>query len=113
MMDFKEATFIRLDLFPAQVVNITVPSEAEFIGDAVRVIVTNDMFYIFHETIHGPDVLYSEFLSDFTGSNKDGYVVLTASNKSFTINRAKNCGCGSRLRAFFPFPGVPFVSQLR
>lgn len=111
-MELKPATFIRLDLFPAQVYEGSNPHDVGFIGDELRAIVTNDYFYLFSEGNTGPKIVYENYLSEFSGNNKEGYYLSTPDEKIFSISRAKNCGCGSTLRGFFPYPGVPFISQI-
>lgn len=111
-MELRPATFIRLDLFPAQVFEISNPHDAGFLGDQLRAIITNDSIYLFAEGTTGPKLTYENYISEFSGSNKTGYTVTTPDDKIFEIQRAKHCGCGSALRAFFPFPGVPFMSQI-
>jgi len=111
-IEVKEATFIRLDLFPAQVIDATDLENPFLVSEQLRVIITNDMIYFFAEGTQGPEIIYEDYLEEFLGNNKIGYTVTSASGRGFAISRAKNCGCGSTLRAFFPFPGVPFVSQI-
>jgi hypothetical protein len=97
-------------LFPAQVERINEEGEYTLVSaDAVRVIVTNDTFYVFVEGERGPEIAMEEYISDFSGTNVTGYTVITADDSEFRVTRAKHCGCGSRLRGFFPFPGVPIT----
>lgn len=111
-MEVRPATFIRLDLFPAQVFETSNPHDIGLLGEELRAIVTNDYFYLFAEGTTGPKVIYENYLSEFDGNNKTGYILTTPDEKVFEIVRAKNCGCGSTLRGFFPYPGVPFISQI-
>lgn len=103
----RPANFIRLDLFPAEISTL-VDDEYILIDNQSRVIVTNDSFYVFVEGEEGPMIATEQYLSDFTGKNVTGYTVTTEESTYF-IKRAGHCGCGSRLRGFFPFPGVPFI----
>jgi hypothetical protein len=112
-LELKEAKFIRLDLFPAAILEVSNPHTAELVSKDMRIIITDDMVYIFKEGMQGPEIHYSSWLNEFTGSNREGYVVTTAAGQIFNVSRAANCGCGSTLRGYFPFPGVPFVSQLK
>lgn len=100
----KPAKFIRLDLFPAKIVN---KQSMDILGEEFRVIITNDHMYFF---IDGGDhpIIHSDYiLSEFEKIPKVGYSVETDS-QSFEITRASNCGCGSGLRGFYPFLGVPY-----
>lgn len=108
-MEIKPAEFIRLDLFPAQIIiNSNEGVIAAVQGDA-RVIITNDMAYIFQDGPTGkPEAVFGEYLEEFEGSNREGYTVTTATGNVLVVTRSKGCGCGSMLRGFFPFPGVPF-----
>lgn len=103
------AAYINLDLFPAKIfvsVGSFEPKHEEY-----RVIVTDNYFYIIDDRPEGPEAILTEPLKGFSGSNKIGYTVETDSGLYF-VERALNCGCGSRLRGLHPFMGVPFVSQL-
>lgn len=101
MTELKQAEFIRLDLFPANI-----EKDVTQIGYESRVIITDDMFYIFKDGESGPVVYLAESLVEFEGNNLQGYVV-TTDNGQYLVVRAPSCGCGSRLRGFFPFAGVP------
>jgi hypothetical protein len=106
IMDLEPAAFISLDLFPASVQTGNV-----VIGEEFRAIVTDNYFYVLEEIGTGPSLKIKEPLVLFEGTNKTGYTVTTDKNV-YSITRAANCGCGSRLRGVMPFPGVPHVSQL-
>jgi hypothetical protein len=112
-LDLKPAKFIRLDLFPAQIMEMTDLKNPTLVSKDMRIIITDDMVYIFKEGNQGPMIHYASWLEEFTGSNKTGYIATTAAGETFQIARATNCGCGSSLRGFFPFPGTPFISQLK
>ncbi len=110
-LSVRPATFLRLDLFPATVERIDEESgEYTLVStEAVRAIVTNDTFYVFIDGELGPEITMEEYISDFSGTNIIGYTVITADDSEYKITRAKHCGCGSRLRGFFPFPGVAIL----
>lgn len=105
------ANYIWLDLFPAR---ITVPADpwAGFqpAHEEYRVIVTDAHFYILDDTLEGPQAIVTEPLTDFSGSHKEGYTVITEAG-TYRVERALNCGCGSRLRGIYPFAGVPLQAQ--
>jgi hypothetical protein len=109
-LDVFPAAYINLDLFPAKVRSesgLFAPQHEEY-----RVIVTDNHLYIIDDTPDGPQCIVTEALTEFGGSNKDGYTVTTEHERYF-IERALNCGCGSRLRGLHPFAGVPHTAQLR
>lgn len=109
-LDVEPAAFIYLDLFPAK---FSVHEGYEFQPkhEEYRIIVTDNRFYIIDDFPEGPAVAHTLPLTAFEGSNKTGYTVTTP-DVVFHVERALNCGCGSRLRGLHPFMGVPFVSQL-
>lgn len=100
----KPAEFIRLDLFPAKIVNMDTNTN---IGEEFRVIITNDHVYFFVDGGINPLIHTESPLTDFTRNSNSGYIVATEEN-TFEISRATNCGCGSGLRGFYPFLGVPY-----
>lgn len=105
-LDVEPAAFWYLDLFPA-----SVQESGSVIGEEFRVIVTDNHFYVLEEIGTGPALFIKEPLESFEGTNKTGYTV-TAGGRQFFIQRAANCGCGSRLRGVSVFPGVPHESHL-
>lgn len=101
-IDVEPANYINLDLFPAKVESsIFKPLHEEY-----RVIVTDNYLYVIDDTIDGPAPIVREPLLSFEGDNKIGYTVETELG-TVHIQRALNCGCGSRLRGIHPFAGVP------
>lgn len=105
-IDVEPANEVWLDLFPARITSVEGLFEPKH--EEYRVIVTDTYFYIIDDTIDGPAAIFSEPTVKFEGTNKTGYTVVT-SNSIFLIERAPNCGCGSRIRGIFPFAGVPQV----
>jgi hypothetical protein len=97
--------YIRLDLFPAYV------TRAGAVGpytDRARVIITDRDFYVFLDAPGGPVCDLSGALFDASGTNRTGYTVELEDGTVYAVSRAQNCGCGSILRGFRPFPGVPY-----
>lgn len=104
VLDVEPANEVWLDLFPAKIYDETlefVPAHEEY-----RVIVTDNRFYVIDDTIDGPKVIISEPLEQFLGSNREGYRIYTE-YRHYLVERAPNCGCGSRIRGLHPFAGVP------
>jgi hypothetical protein len=100
--------YIRLDLFPA---NVSRPPGSDFDKlptDRARVIITDRDFYVFMDSSSGPECVLSGVLFDATGDNRTGYTVTLEDDTVYSVSRSTNCGCGSRLRGFTPFPGVPY-----
>lgn len=103
-LDVEPANEVWLDIFPAKVYDESgefVPVHEEF-----RVIVTDNRFYLIDDTIDGPKVIISEGLVAYEGSVQTGYYA-TTDHRRFHVQRAQNCGCGSRIRGLHPFAGVP------
>lgn len=101
-LDVEPANEVYLDIFPAKV---STTSDFPTPHEEFRVIVTDNRFYVIDDTIDGPKAVVSEPYTEFVGSNKEGYTVLTAIG-TFQFSRAENCGCGSRIRGLHPFAGV-------
>lgn len=108
-IDVEPAEHIKIDLFPAEV--RPGGEEGTKIGEELRVIVTDNYFYVIEDTISGPEATIKEPLESFDGSNKLGYTVTTTPGNTYYFKRAINCGCGSRLRGLRPFDGVPFIAR--
>lgn len=108
-IDVEPAIHIQMDLFPASV--RPGGEEGTPIGEELRVIVTDNYFYVIDDTIDGPAAIIKEPLESFDGSNKLGYTVTTTQGNTYYFSRALNCGCGSRLRGLHPFAGVPWVAR--
>lgn len=102
--DLPRPAYIQLDLFPATI--------SGNMNEELRVIVTDSVFYVFDETLTGPEAVIQEPLVSFGGTNQTGYTVVTETN-TYAVARATNCGCGSRLRGIHPFPGVPHAAHLK
>jgi hypothetical protein len=108
-LDTEPADFYYLDLFPAAV--YVGGPDGTLIGEELRVIVTDNHFYVFHEVGTGPETLIKDPLVAFEGTHRTGYTV-TATNNNYYVKRAANCGCGSRLRGVIIFPGLAHTSHL-
>lgn len=100
------ASFIRLDLFPA---SVTVNGTDEY--SPARAIVTDDAVHVYMDAQGGPAEVYTARLDDFSGRRTTGYSAVASDGDNVQINRASGCGCGSRLRGFRPFAGVPHVQS--
>lgn len=96
------ATYTLLDLFPAAISGPTFTAQHE----EYRAVVTDTYIYALDDGPDGPFVAFSAPVSGFAGSNKEGYTVNTPDG-IYTVYRAPNCGCGSRLRGVRLTPTVP------
>lgn len=99
------ASFVRLDLFPASVVVDGTRYEP------CRAIVTDDSVNVYMDSAGGPALVYTKRIDDFSGRRTIGYTVLGADGEQIAVDRASGCGCGSRLRGFHPFAGVPQIQS--
>ena len=97
--------YIRLDLFPC---NVTLTDETKPYTDRARVIITNADFYVFVDGTPEIACDYSGAVFDATGDAREGFRVTLEDESVFTLRRSGNCGCGSRLRGWSPFPGTPY-----
>lgn len=98
--------FIRLDLFPATV------RVGEKTYEPSRAIVADESVHVYMDSAQGPTEVYTARMDDFSGSRTVGYAVTTADDDTVSISRASGCGCGSRLRGYRPFPGVPLIRTI-
>lgn len=107
-----EVTEVRLKVMPAEV-NITneEKNESAFYGKT-SVYVTNRGIHIFVDTPNGPAEDYTSLLTDFSGRSTTGWTATTDDGDVIEFKRSQGCLCGSRLRGFDPFPGVPFTNTL-
>lgn len=93
------AQYIRLDLVPARV---------EGVEKTTRVVVTDAHYYFFVDTPTGPLPEVSGVLYDIVGRNTTGWLITDEDQTTtYSVKRGAGCACGSRLRGFRPFPGVP------
>lgn len=100
--------FIRFNLFPLHVTVTNSEGEQIFENTATRTFVTDEDVLVYADGAQGPIVAFEDRLEDFTGNASNGWTVLTSEGNTVSISRSSGCGCGSRLKGFNPFPGVPF-----
>ena len=100
--------FIRFNLFPLAV-DVT-DKDGNLVQHhmTTRGIVTDDEVLIYIDDANGPSVFFTDRLEDFSGTAKTGWVAKTTDEYTVTMERSSGCGCGSRLKGFNPFPGLPF-----
>lgn len=108
-IDLYPAQFILLDSFPVTVHKFG--DELRLTGTEYRVIITDNRLYVLDDSPEGPVALVNEPLeSELSGDNKTGYT-LTAGGYDYSIKKSAGCGCGSRIRGYHPFLGVPFAAR--
>lgn len=111
---------IKYDLFPAfvavaqegtmelsQLTSSPAPKGAYALS-TTRVIVTDERVIVAHDGQQGPVIVFNEAYQEFDKSgtrNEDSHVV-TRSGKMLAFKLDRNCGCGSRLRAWNPYSHV-------
>lgn len=103
--------YIRLDLVPATVRRTDADGEVTE-HQRTRVIVTDAEVHVYQDTDTGPGMWFTGQLDDFSGSNKTGYTIETSDGDQLFVARSAGCNCGSRLRGFRPFPGVPHQAAI-
>lgn len=108
-LDFEPAEYIQIDLFPASVHSES--ADEAPLGEELRVIVTDNYFYVITEKDGWVGFIIREPFKEFDGSNKTGYTVTTDRGQTFFFKRALNCGCGTRLRGIKVLPGVPPIAR--
>lgn len=104
------AQYIRIDVFPASV-TVVDDDENYFPGREYRIIATDNRLYVLTDDVDGPCDLLNEELVEFSGGPKEGWTAKTVYN-TYHIKREDNCGCGSRLRGYHPFLGVPYAARM-
>lgn len=107
-LEVEPAQYIQIDLFPAQV-----EVDGDSLGEDNKIVVTDNMVYVIK---HGPVDPYIVFQAPTTRALFDRtsiteYTVGTTDGHVVTFRRARNCGCGNRLRGVHPFPGIPYAPQ--
>lgn len=101
------AQHLQLDLFPATVSSEEHPEP--FPNGDKRVIITDAHLYVFTDGVENVNVLVQKPITSVTGSTLSGYEVETEDGMRYHVIRVASCGCGSRLRGFHPFPGLPYA----
>lgn len=105
------AQFIRLDLFPALLIGDNLPNaQPGNVLDARRIIITDTHVLLFADSNVGPVLAHEWPLIDIEGRNTIGWTTTVEHEGqplTFLVKRSSGCGCGSRLRGIFPYPGVP------
>lgn len=93
------AEYVKIDLFPC-----TVRGPEKVYGPEARVILTDNHLYVFMDAPRGPEMVAKAPVgTEYTGSLTAGYQI-----GEYFVTKDTSCGCGSRLRSFYPFIGLPF-----
>lgn len=103
-----QASYVRLDLFPAILSGENLPgASAGGILDSRRIIVTDTKVLVLSDSSTGPELSHEWNLVDISGRATVGWTVETE-EFTFNVRRSTGCGCGSRLRGIRPYPGVAY-----
>jgi len=91
--------FIRNSLYP-----MTIRSNDEILYTEVKIIIGDTHYYIYDETIDGPTLVEEGAVYDYSRES----LTLTTETATYHLSKSGGCGCGSRLKFFNPFFGVPY-----
>lgn len=100
--------FLRFNLYPLSTQVFDSDGNPQMANAATRNVVTDDEIYVYTDSSEGPAVWFTGRLDDFSGDATNGWTVETSEGQTVKFTRTTGCGCGSRLKGFNPFPGVPF-----
>lgn len=89
---------IRARLFPA---HVTLPNGR--VLDPVLALIGLDRIWIYDSVAEGGHMVAEFGLDDLKGTQQHGYKALTDTGE-VNVVRSRQCGCGSRLTTFNPFP---------
>lgn len=107
--------FMRFSLFPLEI-TVTHDGEEVWSHHKSRVVVTDDEIFAYTDDPTGREkavVGYTDRINDFEGTAVTGWTVETAGGDIATFRRSGGCSCGSRLKGFDPFPGLPWPEDKR
>lgn len=107
-----EVTDVRFKLVPATVTITNEEAGTELTLPKTLIYVTNRGIHVYVDSFDGPVLEYQSLLDDFDGRATTGWTATTDDGDVIEFKRASGCLCGSRLRSFDPFPGVPFTNTL-
>lgn len=103
--------FLRFNLHPIEV-EIKNGDELKAIHYESRVVVTDEDVFLYVNGNSGPEIGFTDRLEDFSGNAADGWTVQTSTGLTLNMTRSVGCGCGSSLKGYNPFPGIPFEKML-
>jgi hypothetical protein len=101
--DYLQANSVIFDFFPASLeIN-----DQRLGSDQLRIIVT-DRYIIAWNDVH--DRIYTEPITGFTRVTYKEYLI-TVGDSIIKVKKTQGCGCGSQLKSFHPFQGIPFAPR--
>lgn len=103
MSEYPIASYIRFASFP-----MTLSKDGDILYKEIKAFVT-DTHLIIVDNNRNPALI--ENLISLEGSTAKGYTV-TTDVAVYSLFRSLGCACGSTLRSFNPYRGIPHVSQL-
>jgi hypothetical protein len=107
--------FMRFSLFPLEVA-VYAHGEELWSHPKSRVVVTDDEVYAYIDDPAGKEkavIGFTDRINDFSGNAVDGWEVETVDGSIVSFRRSGGCSCGSRLKGFDPFPGLPWPEDKR
>lgn len=105
--------FVRLNLYPAQVTETKSGTES-YVYPETRFVATDRSAYVFVDGRPTPTLQTEGQLVDFTEDQRGVWTMELDDGRTFTVTRNyTSCGCGSMLRGYDPFPGVPHETRAR
>jgi hypothetical protein len=108
--------FMRFSLFPLEATVTDANGNVIHEHPKTRVVVTDDEVYVYTDDPAGKEkavVLFTDRINDFEGNAVEGWTVETVDDYVVTFRRSGGCSCGSRLKGFDPFPGLPWPEDKR
>ena len=105
-------TEIRFKLMPAVVKIINESQDINYDLAKALIFVTNRGIHIYVDSFDGPVEEFQSPLLDIEGNNKTGWTATTDDGYTISFSRSQGCLCGSRLKSFDPFRGVPYTNTL-
>lgn len=69
-----------------------------------KIIIGDANYYIYQETIDGPTLIEEGPIYDYDRNT----LTLITDTTTYHLIKSGGCGCGSRLKHFNPFFGVPY-----
>lgn len=105
MMSLPDASYVRLDLFPAT--HTPTPQEQE--KKDLRVIITDRHLLIFGDGSAGPALIQQHVIDTYLGRNPTTkeWEIIDEEGQYHAISRRTSCGCGSRLRGARLYTDLP------
>lgn len=96
------AVELRLDLFPAKVVEITPIGEELRVHQVTRLLVSRDEIWVWEMAGGRPQLVINDRYESIDGRRTTGWTALLSDGSGLSFRRASGCGCGNPLRGWQP-----------